>query len=197
MKTPKEILQKLDACDEAIEWAGNKSIEEIVNTCHRGDWLLWLANKIEIDVQPLTLAKGLCANTVRHLMRDERSIKAVDTAIAFGEGRESGDELDSAAAYYYDYYAASASAAALAAASAAASALAAASAASAACAYASSAAASAAYAASASSAALAASAAAYAADAASVKKQNQMLTADICRKYIGDLIIEKFKQQEQ
>jgi hypothetical protein len=95
----KELLIKLNACDEAIEWAGDRTIEEIVKDCDRGDWLLWLAKKIDIELQPLTLAKGHCANTVRHLMKNERSIKAVDMAIAFGEGRATMEELNNAATY--------------------------------------------------------------------------------------------------
>jgi hypothetical protein len=99
-------------------------------------------------------------------MRDERSIKAVDIAIAFGENRASENELKDAA-YAADAAAADAAAAA---------------------AYAADAAAAAAYAAYA--AAAAAYAAAYAADAAAAaayaaaRKQNQKLTADICRKYL-------------
>ena len=141
MKTPmQELLIKLKACVEAREWVGDKTIEQIVEQCHRGDWLLWLAEKVDIGLQPLTLAKGHCANTVRHLMKDERSINAIDVAITFGEGKASREELSSAAA-------------------------------------------DAAYAASDADAA--------AADAAAAKKQNQMQTADICREYIGGLIIEK------
>jgi len=160
----KELLMKLNACKDAREWAGDKSWEEIYNTCHRGDWLLWLFKRTNPDdLQLLTLAKGHCANTVRHLMKDERSIKAVDAAIAFGEGKISRDELDAADAAAF------------------------ASAASADAAYADAAsAASAAYAAYAAAYAAAAASddayAAYVADAA--KKENQQLTADICRKYL-------------
>ena len=166
----KELLQKLNACKDAIEWAGDKSWEEIYNTCHRGDWLLWLFKRTNPDdLQLLTLAKGHCANTVRHLMKDERSIKAIDAAIAFGEGKISRDELGaaayvaSAAAYAAVAYADAASAAAYAAAADAA--------------YAAAYVASAAYVA-------AAYAAAYVADADAAKKENQQLTADICRKYL-------------
>ena len=127
-----QYLKSVEACEPAVEWAENKTIEEVVATCHRGDWLLWLAKKCDIGLQPLTLAKGHCANTVRHLMKDERSIKAVDVAIAFGEGKATREELDAAAAY--------------------------------------------------------AAAAAYYADA------NRLQTADICRKHIGELIIEKVNQ---
>ena len=143
MKTLKEYLKSLDACGPAIEWAGDKPVEEVVAECHRGDWLLWLAQKCGVELQPLTLAKGHCANTVRHLMTDERITRAVDVAIAFGEGRATREELDDAAS-----------------------------------------AASAAYAAY----------SAYAAYASAAYAANQQETADICRKYIGDLIIEKVNQ---
>ena len=176
----KELLIKLNACKDAREWAGDKSWEEIYNTCHRGDWLLWLFKRTNPDdLQLLTLAKGHCANTVRHLMKDERSIKAVDAAIAFGEGKISRDELDASASAADDAYADAAYAAAAAdAAYAYADAAAAADAADAA--YADDA-----YAAYAADAAYADAADAFAADAfAAAKKENQQLTADICRKYL-------------
>jgi hypothetical protein len=171
----KELLIKLNACDEAIEWAGDRTIEEIVKDCDRGDWLLWLAKKIDIELQPLTLAKGHCANTVRDLMKNERSIEAVDMAIAFGEGRATMEELNNAAnaaadaAYDAVFYAAIVADAAIVG--------------------------DAPYAAYAAATA-AANAAFYAANAAddaakAAKKQNQKETAEICRKYIGQLIIDK------
>jgi hypothetical protein len=157
----KDLLIKLNACNEAKDWAADKSWKEIFETCHRGDWLLWLFQKTNPnDLQLLTLAKGHCANTVRHLMKDERSIKAVDVAIAFGEGKSSREELDSSA-------------------SAAASASWSAAYAAAVCAYASASADAAAYA-----AAYAARVSYGDAAAASARKENQQLTADICRKYL-------------
>jgi hypothetical protein len=108
--TFEELLIKLDACQSAKEWAGDMPIEEVVSTCHRGDWLLWLAKKVDVDLRLRTLAKGHCANTVRHLMKDDQSINAVDVAIAFGEGRATREELDAAAAAAYAAYAADAAA---------------------------------------------------------------------------------------
>jgi len=89
----KDLLLKLKACEEAVEWAGDKTAEEVIATCYRGDWLLWLAYQLKVDDRPFTLAKGHCANTVRHLIKDERSIKAVDAAIAYGNGEISKEEL--------------------------------------------------------------------------------------------------------
>ena len=107
----KQLLIKLNACNEAMEWAGDKTWEEIYRTCHRGDWLLWLFKQTNPnDLRLLTLAKGHCANTVRHLMKDERSIKAVDAAIAYGEGRIDIEELNNAATTADAYAAADAAA---------------------------------------------------------------------------------------
>jgi hypothetical protein len=179
----KELLIKLNACREAIEWAGDRTIEQIVKDCDRGDWLFWLAKKIGIERQPLTLANGHCANTVRDLMKNETSIKAVDMAIAFGEGRATMEELNNAAeaaSYASAFYAAYADDAAEAAAEAAEDY------------YAADAAARASFYAAYDAYAAEAAADSYAAAAAgAAKKQNQKETAEICRKYIGQLIIDK------
>ena len=157
MKTLKEFLEKNRACRDGFDFAKDLTLEKFLSTCHRGDWILWLFARVNPkSFRELTLAKGHCANTVRELMKDERSTRAVDVAIAFGEGNATREELDAAsaaAAYAADAYAAASAAAAYAAASAADAA-----------AYA---------------------AAAYAAsDAVAARKQNQKLTADICRKYL-------------
>ena len=94
----KELLKKLHACKEAREWAGDKTWEEIYTTCHRGDWLLWLfARANPEDKLQLILAAAHCVNTVRNLMRDERSRKAIDIAIRYGEGNATDGELADAA----------------------------------------------------------------------------------------------------
>jgi hypothetical protein len=161
MKTFHQLLIELNACQDAREWAGDKTIEQVVQECHRGDWLLWLAKRVGVELQPLTLAKGHCANTVRHLMTNESSLKAVDTAIAFGEGKATREELDKAALVLVAFNSAAAAADA---------------------------------------------AATYdviyydddaddaAAEADAARKANQLQTADICRKYIGGLIVKNVTQ---
>lgn len=97
MKTFKELLIELNACSGAKDWAGEQTIEQVVLTCHRGDWLLWLAKKVDVDIRTLTLAKELCAKTVIHLMTDERSRNAVEVAEIFGRGDATIEELKAAA----------------------------------------------------------------------------------------------------
>ena len=159
----KEFLEKKHACEDGFEFAKDLTLEQFLSTCERGDWILWLFDRINPDsLRELTLAKGHCANTVRGEMKDERSTRAVDVAIAFGEGRATRKELDDAASDAADAYCASDSS--------------------------DSSADSAAYAAyiaseASTSADAAADAAARAAGAAA-REQNQKFTADICRKYL-------------
>ena len=214
MQTFKQLLVKLKACSEAREWAGDMPIEEIVAKCHRGDWLLWLAKRVDVDNRKMSLAKGLCANTVRHLMKDERSIAVVDAAIAYGNHEITIEQLCDAVYAAAHVVAADAAAAAADAAADAAHAAytraahaVAADAADAADAAADAAAAAAygaaygdAYAAAADTAAAAVYAAAYAAAAAAdaayaARNQNRLQTAELCRQVLGDLIIKNVKQE--
>jgi len=176
MKKFKELLIKLEACENAREWAGEMTIEQVVKKCHRGDWLLWLAVKINVNNQSLFLANGHCANTVRHLMEDKRSITAVDAAIAYGEGKISKKELETTYVAANDAYIKAATVFNAAA-------------------YAAFTVNAAAYAAAYVAAYAAADAVFTAIDVADVayvsKKANQFLTADICRQYIGQEIINK------
>ena len=163
----KAILKNLDACEEALLWVGDRTIEEAVNDCTREDWMLWLAYKLDVDLKALILAKGHCANIFRHLMKDERSIKAVDTAIAFGKGEATIEELMDAHAYAY----ASAVRAA----------------------YAPFYVSSYDYVFAAASAHPVSIPDGYHKTYCGVKRENQLLTANICRKYLGQFIIDKCK----
>ena len=164
-----EIKQKLidlDACREAREWADRKTLSEIWEQCPRGDWMLWLARRAGVDKRTMTAAKADCAATIKHLMKDPRSIKALETAQAYGRGEATDDEL-AAAADAADAAAAASADAAYAAAEAAAAATDDAAAASAA-----------------SAAAYAAYDAAADADAYAARKQSQIRTAEIVRSII-------------
>lgn len=74
------------------------TFQEAWNNCPRGDWMLWIAKKLNVDLKPLTLAKVRCASTVRHLMKDPRSTNALDVALRFANGEATREELNAAAA---------------------------------------------------------------------------------------------------
>ena len=98
MKTIQTLLKELNACNPAREWAKNKSVEEIIQQCDRGDWLLWLALEMRLPFKLLILARARCAKTVAHIMKDQRSIDAVNVFERFGMTDEvSLDELRKAA----------------------------------------------------------------------------------------------------
>lgn len=163
-------MVQLGACSPGMEWMGDRTIEQYINNADRGDWLLWLAEKINIPFKELTLAKGRCAETVIHLMKDERSKAAVKAAIDFGSGLITEDEL-----------AAAANAATVAFTSAATFTTFAAFAASSADAVAS-------------AVAFAAADAAAFADTSAARKKNRQLTADICKQVLGKLLIDNVNQ---
>ena len=174
MKTFKDLLIELNACSPAIVWAEDKNIEEVLRDSWRGDWLLWLAKKLDLPFNKLTLAKARCAKTVIHLMKDQRSIYAVNVAEKFGLDECTLEELNNAYAAADAAYADAAYAYAAAADAAAADAAA----------DAANAAAYAAY-------ATYAAAAAYAAyAAAAARKNNQQHTSDICVEILGQLLID-------
>lgn len=97
MISPALLSCKLGACGDATRFAMQfPTVEEAWDNCYRGDWMLWLAKEVGVDTQLMTLVKGMCANTVRHLLRDQRSIVAVDTALAFGMNKASYTQLHEA-----------------------------------------------------------------------------------------------------
>jgi len=83
----------VNACKEAITWVKEMTIEQAMIDIHRGDWCLYIAMLLEVDERTLTLAKGKCAETVMHLMRDQRSVDAVKACIDYGNGLISKADL--------------------------------------------------------------------------------------------------------
>lgn len=98
MKKAKDIISIYRPCSSSIEWLGDRTVEEMVNDCHRGDWLLWIGKRAGVDIKKLTLEKGLIAQQVEHLMKYQRSKDAVKASIAFGKGEISSEELAAYAA---------------------------------------------------------------------------------------------------
>jgi hypothetical protein len=93
----KDKLNSLNACEESIEWLNERDVEQMWNDCPCGDWMLWLLKKLNLNKRKFTLCKGKCAETVKHLMKDERSIKAVEVAIRYGYSEATEEELFAAA----------------------------------------------------------------------------------------------------
>ena len=46
-------LRKLGACQEAIDWVGDKSLAEAWATCQRADWMFWFLKRSDYDRKAL------------------------------------------------------------------------------------------------------------------------------------------------
>ena len=91
-------INQFEPCLDAIQYYNScKSSKKAWNNCPRGDWMLWIALKLGVDVKILTLAKVHCALTVRHLMKDKRSINALEVALKFADDKATLEELKVAA----------------------------------------------------------------------------------------------------
>ena len=115
--TFKEKLQGINACSPAIEWLGDRTEEQCLAECNRGDWLLWWFfkeknNEGYPDIKTITKVKVECARLVVHLMQDERSKIALNVAWAWANNEATDQELATAATAAYAADAADADAAA-------------------------------------------------------------------------------------
>ncbi len=87
------------ACQDAREWNGNRTLAQCWAECERGDWMMWLLSHAKLsDLITLTKIKALQVEKIRHLLKDPRSIAALDAAHSFGRGEISEQELSASAA---------------------------------------------------------------------------------------------------
>jgi hypothetical protein len=189
-------LENLNACDDAKEWVKRqKSASEAWETCNRGDWMLWLAKRLDVDDKKLTLTKAMCAKQVEHLLKDQRSIDALQGCFDYSEGRITRADLDKLA-YAASYAADAASDAAYDASSYAASYAASYASSYADAAYAAADAAydAASYDAAADAATAYAAAYAYAAYDAAARDKSLKKSADICREILTEEVLKKYKR---
>lgn len=114
MKTITEFLDKHNACPDGRERArAFSSLEDAWNRCDPSD-LIWLATRPGVLTEKeLRLSAVFCARQVEHLLTDDRSRAAIDTAERYACGKATDEELVAAraAAYAVAYAAAGAAAA--------------------------------------------------------------------------------------
>jgi len=113
MKQFIDKLTELKACDgegQAMPWVREQpDVETVYKECYRGDWMLWYIYYSDIALQDKRKWIGCKIEIVRqvqHLMKDERSIKALEVGERYSKGEATDEELkqaatDAAAAYVY------------------------------------------------------------------------------------------------
>ena len=95
-----KLLVKLNACEEAREWAIRKDLHTVWTTCERGDWLLWLASRMVGEPgwhtrQEVVLAACACAETVLKYVpaEEDRPQVAIETARKWARGEATNEEI--------------------------------------------------------------------------------------------------------
>jgi hypothetical protein len=91
-------LRKHHACPEGYKWAVSncKTMQQVWDTASP-EWLVWVATRPGV-LDDITLRRFACwcARQVWHLLTDERSRHAVETAERFCDGKATRKELDAA-----------------------------------------------------------------------------------------------------
>ena len=103
-------LNKLDACGEAVRFAGKfKSGQSAWDNSVRGDWMLWLVGKtsgkpMSVKRKNLVLCACECARlALKYVPKGEdRPLKCIETAEAWARGDASYDDLIKARRAAYD-----------------------------------------------------------------------------------------------
>ena len=93
-------LVAIRACSDAVEWVGTRTIEQAWTACERGDWMLWLAGRIDIDRKLLVSAACACAEPALAFVRagEDRPRLAIEVARAWCVGTATLDDVRAAAA---------------------------------------------------------------------------------------------------
>jgi hypothetical protein len=104
MKTYYDVLKSLNACDEACEARKNITVEEAMRITERADWIVWLAQRLGVDKRKIILAKVRSSVVIKHLLKDERSLKALEVAEHYGLGNATDEELKLACDLACDVY---------------------------------------------------------------------------------------------
>lgn len=102
-------ILKLSPCIRAKRWLeSQKDAKKAWVTCERGDWMMWLLEKLNFERRLMTRIKVEQAKIVEHLMTDQRSIDALRASERYADGEIERYELDNYAAAAYEAAAAAA-----------------------------------------------------------------------------------------
>lgn len=82
-----EFLQSKNACSNGLEFAKGKSMQTVWNTCHRGDWMMWLykfrnPNRKKCIQIAIFRAEQCIGDFERKYPNDKDPRKAIDAAKA-------------------------------------------------------------------------------------------------------------------
>jgi len=116
-----EKLKSINACSQAVEWVGRRGLRTAWRDCPRGDWMLWLATRVNVDRRLVVRAACDCARLALQYVPfgEDRPRLVIEIAEAWCDGKVAANTSSDAsavyaavgAAYYAAYYASAADAA--------------------------------------------------------------------------------------
>jgi len=89
-------LKDLNACRDGLAFAATcKDMQEVWDTCPRGDWLLWLLGKkaTEADRKNLVLIACECARLALPYTKDSRVLACIETAEKWTRGEATIEQV--------------------------------------------------------------------------------------------------------
>lgn len=94
--TFRQKLIAIGACDDAVAWVGDRTLEQAWAECGVPGWMMWLCRKTGLrDHHGLSIAAADIAESVWHLVQADAQLAcawAIDTARRHGRGECDGDE---------------------------------------------------------------------------------------------------------
>ena len=92
-----ELLNKLNACQEAKLWAAGKTLSQAWQECQRADWMLWLLGRSQIDKKTIATIAVEFAETCVHNAKDYPAVaECITTAKKYLSGQATQEELAAA-----------------------------------------------------------------------------------------------------
>ena len=109
MTTFADDLRAMGACSAAVEWVGDRTLEQAWAECERADWMLWLYRRRKPDKRICVTLAIAFAERVAHLTTAPEAKAAVDAARGWlagttteAECRKAADAAAANAAAYAD-----------------------------------------------------------------------------------------------
>ena len=100
----RQLLERLDACEDALAWIGERDLRTAWAECERGDWMLWLIceRQHEMGIDDRALYRIACdcseAALVNATPGDDRPRLAIEARRGWLVGTVTDEELKAACA---------------------------------------------------------------------------------------------------
>jgi hypothetical protein len=92
-----KLLAKLHACREAVDFCRGRDLKTAWHECERGEWMLWFAGRLNIDLKLLVAAACDCAEPALKYTTNPRVAECLAMTRRWCVGQATIEELNTAA----------------------------------------------------------------------------------------------------